>query len=364
MTLAAIFGCAGPALSAEERAFFREVRPWGFILFKRNVETPDQVRRLTDQLREAIDAPGAPMLVDQEGGRVQRLGPPYWRKYPPGRAYGRLAANDPLIRREITRLGARLMAHDLATLGINVDCLPVLDVPDPSGHEIIGDRAYGETPAEVARLGRAAAEGLIAGGVLPVIKHIPGHGRAMADSHLDLPVVEASLAELDGRDFEPFRVLSDMPMAMSAHVVYAAIDKRGPGTTSRKVIGQVVRKAIGFDGLLMTDDLSMKALRGGFAERARKALAAGCDVVLHCNGDMAEMQAVVAGCKPLAGRAKAKACRGRCWPASPARRSRSTARRRGRGSRRRSRGGRRHGATCSPASISPPPTTRPRTGWP
>ncbi len=285
---------------------FRDVRPWGFILFKRNVETPGQVRALVEALRETVGRPDAPVLVDQEGGRVQRLGPPHWRRYPPGRAYGEVSG-DSWGRREVARLGARLMAHDLAMLGVNVDCLPVLDVPAPDGHEVIGDRAYGDTPDEVAMLGRAAAEGLIAGGVLPVIKHIPGHGRARADSHLDLPVVEASLGELDARDFAPFRGLSDMPMAMTAHVVYSAIDKSAPATTSRRAVRRIIRGSIGFDGLLMSDDLSMKALQGDFAERARASLAAGCDVVLHCNGDMAEMKAVLAGTKPLAGRAKARA---------------------------------------------------------
>ncbi|MFN3522642.1 MAG: beta-N-acetylhexosaminidase [Phenylobacterium sp.] len=304
---ACILGCAGTALSDGERAFFREADPWGFILFKRNVESPEQVRALVAELRACVGRADAPVLIDQEGGRVQRLGPPHWRRYPPGRAYGALAGNDPLLRREITRLGARLLAHDLAALGINVDCVPVLDVPGPGAHDIIGDRAYGETPEEVALLGRAAAEGLIAGGVLPVIKHIPGHGRARADSHLELPVVEAAYEDLDGRDFAPFRVLSDMPMAMSAHVVYTAVDPRRPATTSRTAIRQVIRGAIGFDGLLMTDDLSMKALKGDFAQRARAALAAGCDLVLHCNGDMAEMTAVMAGMKPLAGRAAQRA---------------------------------------------------------
>jgi beta-N-acetylhexosaminidase len=283
------------------------VKPWGFILFARNVESPDQVRGLTAALRETVGRADAPILIDQEGGRVQRLKPPHWRAYPPGRAYGQLAGNDPLLKREITRLGARLIAHDLASLGVNVDCVPVLDVPDPQGHEIIGDRAYGQTPEEVAFLGRAAAEGLIAGGVLPVVKHIPGHGRAMADSHLELPVVEASYEELDGRDFPPFRALSDMPMAMTAHVIYTAIDRKRPATTSKKAIRKVIRGALGFEGLLMSDDLSMKALSGGFTDRARDALAAGCDVVLHCNGDMAEMQAVVQGTGALKGRAGRRA---------------------------------------------------------
>ena len=305
--LASIFGCSGLSLTPDERAFFRDTRPWGFILFKRNVDTPDQVRALVDELRACVGRDDAPVLIDQEGGRVQRLGPPHWRRYPPGRAYGDLPANDPLMRREVVRLGARLLAHDLAALGINVDCVPVLDVPEPGAHDVIGDRAYGDTAQEVAALGRAAAEGLIAGGVLPVIKHIPGHGRAHADSHLALPVVEASLANLDARDFAPFKVLSDMPMAMTAHVVYTAIDPRKPATTSRKAVAEIIRGTIGFGGLLMSDDLSMKALSGDFTERARASLAAGCDVVLHCNGDMAEMRAVAAGTKVLAGKAKARA---------------------------------------------------------
>ncbi|MFP5447417.1 MAG: glycoside hydrolase family 3 N-terminal domain-containing protein, partial [Alphaproteobacteria bacterium] len=214
---ACIFGCAGLELTREEATFFADVKPWGFILFKRNVESPDQVRRLVDALRATVGRDDAPVLIDQEGGRVQRLGPPHWPVYPPGRAYGQLPGNDPLLRREITRLGARLIAHDLAELGINADCVPVLDLRLPEGHGVIGDRAYGDTAEEVALLGRAAAEGLIAGGVLPIIKHIPGHGRSMADSHLDLPVVDASLEDLDAVDFAPFRVLSDMPMAMTAH---------------------------------------------------------------------------------------------------------------------------------------------------
>jgi len=304
---ACILGCSGPVLTNAERVFFAEVRPWGFILFARNVETPGQLRALTASLRETVGRTDAPILIDQEGGRVQRLGPPHWGRYPPGRAYGRLKGNDPLFRREIARLGARLVAHDLAAVGINVDCLPVLDVPDPDSHQVIGDRAYGDTPDEVALLGRAAAEGLIAGGVLPILKHIPGHGRARADSHLELPVVDAGWDELDGRDFAPFKALSDMPMAMTAHVIYTAVDRKQPATTSRSAIRRVIRKAIGFDGLVMTDDLSMKALKGGFRERAEAALAAGCDVVLHCNGDMDEMKAVVAGTGPLRGLSKRRA---------------------------------------------------------
>lgn len=301
---ACILGCAGPVLTSEEAAFFRRARPWGFILFRRNIETPDQTRALVNALRESVGREDAPVLVDQEGGRVQRLGPPHWRRYPAGRAYGELPVES---RREITRLGARLIAHDLAALGINVDCLPVLDVPDPQMHEVIGDRAYDPTPEGVALLGRAACEGLMAGGVLPVVKHIPGHGRARADSHLELPVVDASRAELEARDFIPFQALSDMPMAMSAHVVYADLDPSLPATLSRRVLDVAVRGIIGFDGLLMTDDLSMKALGGDFDDRAAAALDAGCDMILHCNGDMAEMQAVAQGTWFLEGRAAERA---------------------------------------------------------
>lgn len=307
MTSACILGLEGTVLSKGERAFFLDLQPWGFILFKRNIETPQQVRALTASLREITGRSDTPILIDQEGGRVQRMGPPHWPKYPPGRAYGEAAANDPLARRELTRLGARLMAHDLLAVGVNVDCVPVLDVPAADGHEIIGDRAYGKDAATVAVLGRAAAEGLIAGGVLPIIKHIPGHGRAKADSHLALPVVETAYEELDAIDFAPFKALSDMPMAMTAHVVYAAIDARRPATTSKKAIGQVIRGAIGFDGLLMSDDLSMKALAGDFGDRTRAALKAGCDVVLHCNGDMAEMTAIARETPKLRGLAKRRA---------------------------------------------------------
>ena len=303
---ACILGCSGPTLTPEEHAFFHDVRPWGFILFRRNVQTPDQVRALTAALRETVDDPTAPILIDQEGGRVQRLGPPHWPKYPTGRAYGQVAANDPLTGQALARLGGRLIAEDLRKLGINVDCVPVLDVPQPGAHDVIGDRAYGETVEVISRLGRSAAEGLIAGGVLPVIKHIPGHGRALADSHLALPEVDASLEALEATDFQPFRVLSDMPMAMTAHVVYRAIDSRRPATTSRRAI-TLIREGLGFGGLLMSDDLSMKALSGDFTARAKASLRAGCDVVLHCNGDMAEMRAVIAGTPALRGHARRRA---------------------------------------------------------
>ena len=302
--LAAIFGCAGPTLTRAEAAFFADVRPWGFILFARNVETPDQVRALTHSLRAAVDRRDAPILIDQEGGRVQRLGPPHWRGYPSARSLGALASNDPLHRREIVRLCGRLIAHDLIDVGISVDCAPVLDTPTAAGHAVIGDRAFAQDAGVVASLGRALAEGLIAGGVLPVIKHIPGHGRARSDSHHGCPLVETELEVLTATDFAPFRVLSDMPMAMTAHVIYASVDREHPATVSRRVIRHVIRGAIGFEGLLMSDDLAMKALEGGMQRRAEAARAAGCDIVLHCNGDMDEMRAVAEGADSLRGRSK------------------------------------------------------------
>lgn len=306
MNLAAcILGCAGPVLTPTERAFFAETQPWGFILFGCNVETPDQVRALVASLRAAVGRADAPVLIDQEGGRVQRLGPPHWRRYPSGRAYYALRGNE--FKREIVRLGARLLAHDLAALGITVNCMPVIDVPDAECADVIGDRAYADTPDAVAVLGRAACQGLIAGGVLPVLKHIPGHGRARVDSHHELPVVNASVGDLFERDFAPFRALSDMPMAMTAHVIYAAIDPRRPATLSRRVMTSVIRETIGFDGLVMSDDISMKALSGPLDQRARLARNAGCDVVLHCNGDLAEMQSVVAGSGSLVGRGRRRA---------------------------------------------------------
>lgn len=305
MTSAAIYGCEGHRLTAAEKAFFADVRPWGFILFRRNVDNPDQLRALTAEMRDCIGDAAAPVLIDQEGGRVQRMGPPHWPKYPPAEAYLK-AANDPLAARELARLGARLMAHDLKAVGINVDCAPVLDVPVPGAHDIIGDRAWARDPTTVAQLGRAAAEGFLAGGVLPVIKHMPGHGRAFADSHHDLPVVHADLATLDGWDFAPFKALSDMPLAMTAHVVFDAIDPNQPATTSRKAL-KLMRGTLGFGGLIMTDDLSMKALSGSLCERAEASLKAGCDVVLHCNGDLAEMRAVAEGVGRLKGRAAKRA---------------------------------------------------------
>ncbi|SEG79992.1 beta-N-acetylhexosaminidase [Bosea lathyri] len=289
-----IAGCLGPSLTPDERAFFRDARPWGFILFRRNTQTPEQIAALTAEMRATVGW-HAPVLIDQEGGRVQRMAPPNWPAYPAARTF--LGINDPVAQREIVRLSARLMAHDLKSVGIDVDCLPVLDVPVAGSHDVIGDRAYAHEPDMVARLARAAAEGLLAGGVLPVIKHMPGHGRAKADSHHHLPVVEASIETLREHDFRPFRHLADMPLAMTAHVVFTALDARNPATVSRKVVRDVMRGELGFDGLIMTDDISMKALSGDSAAKASAAIRAGVDVVLHCHGIMDEMIAI-AGAVP------------------------------------------------------------------
>ena len=295
----AIFGCAGTALAAEERDFFRDIQPWGFILFGRNVADPDQIRRLVADLRETVGDSAAPVLIDQEGGRVARLTPPHWKERPTAQVFADLHNRAPEEAREAAYLNARLIARDLTDLGINVDCLPVLDVPVEGAHDIIGDRAYGRDPSVIIDLGRAVIEGMIEGGVLPVMKHIPGHGRARADSHLDLPRVSATAEELSASDFVTFRSLAHCPLAMTAHVVYEAIDAQRPATTSPKVIRDVIRGEIGFDGLLMSDDLSMQALSGSLDHRAKASLFAGCDVVLHCNGNLAEMREIATELKPL-----------------------------------------------------------------
>ena len=300
-TRACIFGLSGLELTAEEEAFFADAQPAGFILFRRNVDTPDQVRALTASLR-AVVKHELMILIDQEGGRVRRLRPPHWPDYPPAAQFASVA-NDREEERSLVRLGARLMANDLFDLGINVDCAPVLDVPQPGAHDIIGDRAYGLTPEDVAVMGRAACEGLLAGGVLPVIKHIPGHGRAGADSHAALPIVDAALDELLNIDFLPFQANADMPLAMTAHVLYTAIDRKHPATTSKKCI-RMIRDTIGFDGLIMCDDLSMNALSGELKARAKASLKAGCDVLLHCNGVLDQMREVLDETPKLKGRAR------------------------------------------------------------
>jgi beta-N-acetylhexosaminidase len=301
-----ITGVAGPALTDEERAFLRDAEPWGLILFGRNVASPDSLRRLTDDFRATLGR-NAPILIDQEGGRVQRMGPPSWPKFPPGMVYGAVYDREPARGLALARLGARLIAADLSAVGIDVDCMPVADVPVAGADAVIGDRAFGTQPDKVAALAGAFAEGLADGGVLPVVKHIPGHGRAMADSHRKLPVVTADRETLEATDFAAFRPLAAFPLAMTAHVVFTAVDAVAPATTSVAIVRDVIRGWIGYQGLLMSDDISMDALRGSLGERTQAAISAGCDMVLHCNGNMDEMLAVAAAAPRLEGKAARRA---------------------------------------------------------
>src|SRR5882724_5046269 len=304
-----ITGIAGTELSAAEREFIVAERPWGFILFKRNVENPSQLLRLTTELRAVVDDADAPVLIDQEGGRVQRLGPPNWPAYPPGAAFGRLYDRDSALGLMAARLSARLIADDLIQTGVTVDCLPLADVPVAGADAVIGDRAYGTEPGKVAAIARAVTDGLEQGGILPVLKHIPGHGRATADTHFRLPEVDTSKIELERTDFAAFQPLADLPMAMTAHVVFSALDPAQPATTSATIIEQVIRGSIGFQGLLMSDDVSMNALAGSIAERTRAIVSAGCDMVLHCNGNLDEMREVARKTPMLSGRALERAKR-------------------------------------------------------
>ena len=304
-----ITGASGLSLTTEERKFLREQRPWGFILFRRNVDNPLQVARLVQEFREAVEDSDAPVLIDQEGGRVQRLGPPNWPVYPAGATFGVLYDRDRDMGLRAARLSAQLIAADLADLGITVDCLPLADVPVPGADAVIGDRAYGADPRKVATIARAVTEGLEQGGVLSVLKHIPGHGRATADTHHRLPIVETLRNDLESFDFAAFRSLADLPMAMTAHVVFSAIDAAQPATTSATIIEQVIRGTIGFQGLLMSDDVSMNALAGTIAQRTRAIVAAGCDIVLHCNGKLDEMRQVASEAPELSGSALDRARR-------------------------------------------------------
>jgi beta-N-acetylhexosaminidase len=317
-TRAFITGVSGTVLTAAEREFIRGMRPWGFILFKRNVEAPDQVSALVDELRNCLGEADAPVLIDQEGGRVARLGPPHWPVYPPGAVFGALYDLDPALGLNAARLSSRLIAADLTDLGISVDCLPLADVPVAGADAVIGNRAYGTEPAKVAAIARAVTEGLEQGGVLPVLKHIPGHGRAAADSHFRLPTVDTSKEELERTDFAAFQPLADLPMAMTAHVVFSALDPAHPATTSATIIRQVIRGVIGFQGLLMSDDVSMNALAGSIAERTRAIVNAGCDMVLHCNGKLDEMRDVARETPELAGEALDRARRALASRRAPA----------------------------------------------
>lgn len=304
---AMILGCSGLTLNDAERAFFKQEKPFGFILFNRNVKSADQVLALSAELRDCIDNPQAPILIDQEGGRVQRLRPPIAANYPSASQLGEIFQKDQDMGLHAVWMLSRLHAFDLLSLGINVNCLPVLDVPSPDGHEVIGTRAYSTSAQDVAKMGRVACDGLQAGGVLPVIKHMPGHGRAKADTHKELPIVTTSHAELSTSDFVPFKALCNELMAMSAHVVFSDIDKTNPATTSSVVINNIIRSEIGFGGLLMSDDVSMNALSGDFAQRTERIFSAGCDIVLHCCGDMDEMRAVAAHTPLLSGASLSRA---------------------------------------------------------
>jgi beta-N-acetylhexosaminidase len=306
-TKAFITGILGPRLAPAEREFIAATRPWGFILFRRNIEDPAQVTSLIEQLRGAVGDADAPVLIDQEGGRVQRLRPPHWPLYPSGATFGQLYARDSALGVAAARLSARLIADDLLRLGVTVDCLPLADVPIAGADDVIGDRAYGTDVTTVVAIARAITEGLQEGGILPVLKHIPGHGRATADSHESLPVVDTPRKELETVDFAAFRPLADLPMAMTAHVVFSAIDPAHPATTSATMIEQVIRAFIGFQGLLMSDDVSMNALAGSIAARTRAIFAAGCDVVLYCNGKLEEMRDVASETPELSGKALERA---------------------------------------------------------
>jgi beta-N-acetylhexosaminidase len=317
MTTAAILGCAGATLSAEERQFFRDADPLGFILFQRNCQSPEQVRQLVRDFRDAVGRPDAPVLIDQEGGRVARLRPPAWRKAPAAGRFGVLAAQDTAAAVEAARLNAELMGRELAGLGISVDCAPVLDLQFEGASNVVGDRGFAADPELVARLGRAVCEGLLAAGITPVLKHLPGHGRALVDSHHALPEVGASLAALRQTDFVPFRRLADMPWAMTCHVLYKAIDPLRSATTSPIVIADIIRGEIGFKGVLVSDDLSMNALQGDVGDRAKRAREAGCDLALHCNGRLDEMRAVAAAAGPISGATAERLARRPATAATP-----------------------------------------------
>lgn len=301
-----ICGVEGKTLNDAEREFLAKEKPYGVILFARNIDNPEQVAALNAEIKALLDHPYASILIDQEGGRVARMRPPHWRAYPPAKYFADMVAADPERARQAVLVNALLIAEELRAVGITTDCAPLADVLAPECHDVIGDRAFGDTAEQVSFLADAQAQGLLAGGILPVLKHIPGHGRATADSHLELPTVTASLEELEARDFMPFRALRAIPLGMTAHIVYTALDATQCATQSPAVL-RFIRDDIGFDGLLMSDDLSMKALAGSFEERTERTLQAGCDLALHCNGNMAEMQAVAAKSIALEGDALRRA---------------------------------------------------------
>lgn len=286
-------------LSSGERSFFADANPLGFILFKRNCLSADQVRHLIDDLKTTVGREDVPILIDQEGGRVARLSPPSWGTFPPARLFGQIYAQDHELGLEAVRLNASLIANELTKLGVNVNCAPVLDLEFPVTHESIGDRSFGADPDAVAVLGRAFAETMLSFGILPVVKHMPGHGRATVDPHLQLPAVDAVLSDLDAQDFKPFAALRDMPLAMTSHILFRALDPMRPASLSPLVIQEIIRQKIGFDGLLISDDLDMKALEGRLEDLTRETLRAGTDIVLHCSGSMPAMVEVMRGIEPM-----------------------------------------------------------------
>ncbi len=286
-----IFGCSGHVLTNEEINFFSKTRPVGLIVFARNCDSKEQLKKLTDQFREVTNNPNALILIDQEGGRVARLKPPVWKESPPAYDYARIAEKDIEAAKKASYENAKIIASQLTECGINVDCAPLIDVPEEGSHDIIGDRAFGRTPEMVIELASEFMRGLQDGNVMPVIKHIPGHGRAKEDSHMTLPIVKAAIEELEAIDFVPFKALKDAPFAMTAHILYLAIDSELPATLSNKVIS-IIRNNIGFDGILMSDDIDMKALKGNLRDLSEQTLAAGCDLVLHCTGKMEDMLSI------------------------------------------------------------------------
>ncbi len=294
-----IFGCSGHRLLPAEKALFTSCQPAGFIIFKRNCRDKNQLRQLVQELKDCVQHQDVPVLIDQEGGRVMRLTPPVWPERAPAWQFFELYNSSKDLALVKAYEQARAIADDLTELGINVNCAPVLDVPVKGSHHVIGDRAYGDSIDSIVALAHATATGLIAGSVIPVVKHIPGHGRANADSHLELPIVTTDLATLQATDFKPFKALNAMPWAMTAHIVYTALDKQQPASTSRRIIDSVIRQYIGFDGVLISDDITMHALSDTPVNNARNCIAAGCDLTLHCSGDLKEMQAIAAGLPPI-----------------------------------------------------------------
>jgi beta-N-acetylhexosaminidase len=305
---AAIYGLEATELTPNERAFFRDADPAGFILFKRNCETAEQLRALTDSLRELTGRPDLPILIDQEGGRVARMKPPEWPAFPPAERFASLYQAAPSSAIEAVRTNARALALMLRSVGANVNALPLLDVRQEGATDIIGDRALGSEPMQVAALGRVVLDGMASAGVVGIVKHMPGHGRALVDSHKQLPIVTATAEELE-TDLEPFERLSWAPMGMTAHVVYTAWDADRPASLSPIVIGEIIRGRIGYDGFLMSDDLGMEALRGDFGSRAAGVVAAGCDVALHCSGNMEEMVAVASSVPAISADGEARLAR-------------------------------------------------------